>query len=374
MSDNRRSVLVTGISGNLGQRLLPLLSDEYDVIGVDMRPPEDASRLKKFVSLDLGRESSCDALVELLHETKATAVIHLAFVIDPLRTGVLGEGRMWQINVAGTARVMEAIADVNRHRGGVRKFIFPSSVSAYGPETPAKVKEDYPLGAHTLPYAIHKKESDIVVRYRADQIGDCTTYLLRPHIFTGATVQNYLVGALRGMPMGKGAWGERLRQKGTRLPLMLPYGDEQLQKKFQFVHVDDMARLLAWLVRKPEQTTGEVHVLNVAGPGDLITIQECAQIGQQKLVRVPRWLAQQVLNFLWNRGASAIPPKALPYMIGSYTMDTTRLQKLLGEDYANVMQYTVTEALEDSFREPTGELPKWKTPLKPLAQSQSTQN
>jgi len=371
MSEGRSPVLVTGISGNLGQRLLPLLAEEFDVIGVDMKTPDDTSRLKLFQSLDLGRESSCDALVELIRDARPTAVIHLAFVIDPLRTRVTAVDRMWQINVAGTARVMEAISDVNRRCTTVRKFIFPSSVSAYGPETPPMVNEDFPLGAHTLPYAIHKRESDIVVRYRADQMGDCTTYLLRPHIFTGATVQNYLVGALRGTPLGKGKWGEKMRSKGTRLPLLLPYGDEQLQKKFQFVHVDDMARLLAWLTLRPESKTGEVNVLNVAGRGEAISIQRCAEIGQQKLVRVPRWLAQKVLTFLWNRGASAIPPKALPYMIGSYTMDTTRLQNLLGEDYNNVIQYTVEEALADSFNEPTGNDPKWKRPLQLNRQGQA---
>ena len=62
---------------------------------------------------------------------------------------------------------------------------FRSSVSAYGPETPGPVKEDFPLGAHTLPYAIHKRESDEVVRYRAESLGDCCTYVLRPHIFAG---------------------------------------------------------------------------------------------------------------------------------------------------------------------------------------------
>jgi len=363
MSAERTAVLVTGISGNLGLRLLPLLADEFDVIGVDLRPPADTSRLKRFESMDLGRETSCDALVALLHETKAKAVIHLAFVIDPQRTGVTAEDRMWQINVAGTARVMEAIADVNRHHGEIIKFIFPSSVSAYGPETPPMVKEDHPLEAHTLPYAIHKKESDIVVRYRADQMGACSIYLLRPHIFTGATVQNYLVGALRGTPMGNGPWGEKLRRKGTRLPLMLPFGAEMPQKKFQFVHVDDMARLLAWLVRRPEKELGKLHVLNVAGRGEPLTLQQCAAIAQQKLIRVPRWLAERILTFLWNRGASSIPPKAFPYMIGSYTMDTKQLQWMLGEDYTTVIEHTVEEALADSFREPTGEAPKWKKPL-----------
>jgi nucleoside-diphosphate-sugar epimerase len=369
MSDG--PVVVTGISGNLGQRLLPLLAEQFEVIGIDMHPPHDGSSIKRFETMDLGRESCCQSLVELIQETRPSAVIHLAFVIDPLRTGVTAVDRMWQINVAGTARVMEAISVVNRRRQTVNKFIFPSSVSAYGPETPAMVGEDYPLGAHTLPYAIHKKESDIVVRYRADQIGECTTYLLRPHIFTGATVQNYLVGALRGTPLGKGKWGEKMRAKGTRLPLLLPFGEEQLQKKFQFVHVDDMARLLAWLTLRPESHPGQIHVLNVAGRGEALTIQRCAEIGGQKLIRVPRWLAQWILTFLWKRGASSIPPAALPYMIGSYTMNTSRLQTLLGDDYTTVIEHTVEEALADSFKEPTGEKPRWKRPLRVTERKQA---
>jgi hypothetical protein len=36
-------------------------------------------------------------------------------------------------------------------------------------------------------------------------------------------------------------------------------------------------------------------------------------------------------------------------MIGSYTMDTTRLQQLLGEEYPRVIQHTIEDALKDSF-------------------------
>src|SRR6266496_1503212 len=123
MANARETIIVTGISGNLGLRLLPMLSG-FDVVGVDMRPPSVNTSLKMFVSADLGTEASCHQLVDLLRETGATQVLHLAFVIDPQRTGVLDERRMWQINVAGTARVMEAITEVHRRRGRVRKFIF----------------------------------------------------------------------------------------------------------------------------------------------------------------------------------------------------------------------------------------------------------
>ena len=44
-----------------------------------------------------------------------------------------------------------------------------------------------------------------------------------------------------------------MRKAAKRLPCMLPFGQKYLDNKIQFVHVDDMARLIAWiLTREPE--------------------------------------------------------------------------------------------------------------------------
>src|SRR6202045_4314555 len=220
-------VVVTGISGNLGSRLLPLLGD-FSVIGVDLSPPRTDLPLR-FEQLDLGDESSTRTLYELVRETRPVSVIHLAFILDPVRTGVLDAERMWQINVAGTARVMEAVTEANRSdEGSIKQFIFPSSVSAYGPSLPAPATEDYPLAAHTLPYAIHKKQADEVVRQRSPALRGCSVYILRPHIFAVATMDNYMVGAFRATPNGKGALAEKMRMRSKRLPCMLPIGQKYL--------------------------------------------------------------------------------------------------------------------------------------------------
>src|SRR5207302_8122764 len=235
-------VVVTGVAGNLEQRLLPQLAD-FEVIGIDLKPPA-GSGVKRFVQMDLGQEDSCRDLTLLLRETRASAVVHLAFVLDPVRTGVLDEDRMWHINVAGTARVMEAITEANRDDAVVQKFVFPSSVSVYGPELPNPVSEEYPLGAHSLPYAIHKMECDKVVQQRAPSLRGCSAYMLRPHIFAGASVDNYMVGAFRGTPNGRSNRAIKMRARGKRLPCMLPLGKSYLEKRIQFVHVDDVARLM----------------------------------------------------------------------------------------------------------------------------------
>jgi len=346
-----RTVLITGVSGNLGTRLLPFLTD-FRLLGVDLHPPPSISGQLEFHSLDLGRETSCRELTSLIRDAGVSSVIHLAFVLDPQGNGILDTERMWQINVAGTARVMEAISVANRTVAGggpVRQFIFPSSVSAYGPETHGPVREDAPLRASILPYAVHKKESDEVVRYRAESLGDCRTYILRPHIYVGASMQNYMVGALRGTPLGKSKRAARMRAQGERLPLLLPRGKEYPGKQFQFVHVDDMARLMSYLLHRPASDP-PVTVLNVAGQGEPLTLESCARIANATVKRIPNRMTMDLaLKLMWKLGISSIPPEALPYLIGSYTMDTSRLQEFLGRDYPAVIRYTNEEALRDTF-------------------------
>ena len=350
MESAKPVVVVTGIAGNLGSRLLPLLAD-FSVIGVDLSPPQTDLPLQ-FEQLDLGQESSTRIFYELLHETHPVAVIHLAFVIDPVRTGVLDTERMWQINVAGTARVMEAITEANRTaETPIRQFIFPSSVSAYGPSLSAPAREESVLAAHTLPYAIHKKQSDEVVQQRAPALRGCSVYILRPHIFAGASVENYLLGAFRGTINGKGARAEKMRSEGKRLPCMMPRGQEYLDNKIQFVHVDDMARLIAHILHRDPEAQ-RLTILNVAGRGEPLTFGRCIEMAQAKLVRVPgKWAMKLVLQFLWKRQISAIPPEALPYMTGEYIMNTDRLRSFLGAEYENVVRYTIVDAFADSVED-----------------------
>src|SRR5215475_4605736 len=257
------SVVVTGISGNLGRRLLLLLSG-FRVIGVDFRPPVTEHSLQ-FEQMDLGEEASCMQLLQLLRDTRPVAVAHLAFVMDAVRTGILDPDRMWKINVAGTARVMEAVTEANRDWPMVEKFVFLSSVSAYGPNLTSAVDEDAPLSAHTYIYGVHKMEADKVVQQRAPALRGCSAYILRPHIFAGASVDNYFMEAFRGIPGGRSKRAAKMRENGTRLPCLLPSGKQYLENRIQFVHIDDVARLIAFILKKTDPEAQRLTILNVAG-------------------------------------------------------------------------------------------------------------
>lgn len=342
------TVLITGIAGNLGLRLLKNL-EGFQVIGADVREPVDSVPMFRFEKIDLAEERSCDQLLDLMRAYRPEAVVHLAFILDPLRSGVLNPRQMWMVNVAGTSRVTEAIAEHNRMIGGIDKFIFPTSAMVYGPELDKPATEDAPLKAESLPYALQQQEADETVQARAKALRKCKTYILRSHVYAGASVQNYQLGVLRGIPAGKGRLAERLRRKGTRLPLWLPSRGKYLEHRFQFVHVDDVARLIANIVER-KQPDPRLTVLNVAGRGDSLSLRRCIEIANIEVKHVPgKAMCRRALKLLWELGVSDIPPEALPYLLGSSTMDTAKLRVFLGEHYRSVIQHTCEEALTESF-------------------------
>lgn len=341
------TVLITGVSGNLGFRLLQFLPG-FKVVGVDVAAPQTAHNLAHFERIDLAEERSCNQLLELMRTYRPESVVHLAFIVDPLRSGILDHRQMWHINVAGTGRVIEAISEYNRMLGGIYRFVYPSSVSVYGPSLPKPVSEDAPLQAHTLTYALQKREADLTVQARAHSM-KCKTYILRPAIFVGPMVRNYVVGVLRGVPGGQGKLGARMRDRNQRLPMLLPSRGNYLDQKIQFVHIDDVARLINNILTR-RQSDPQVSILNVAGRGDPISFQTCARIANAEVKRLPsRALCRLVVRLLWNLGISDIPPDAFPYLIGSYTMETARLRVFLGDAYRDVIRYTSEDALLEMF-------------------------
>ena len=348
MSSALPAVVVTGISGHLGQRLLPQLAD-FRVVGVDFRRP--ASSLASFVEMDLGLESSCQEFLALLREVRPVAVVHLAFVMDGVRTGIPDAERMWRANVAGTARVAEAITEANRDWPMVEKFVFLSSVAIYGTRLQKPASEEAPLAAHSFRYAVHKMEADLVVQQRAPALRGASVYILRPPIFAGPNLDNYFIEAFSGTPGGTSRRAARMREEGRRLPCLLPSGGQYLENRIQFMHIDDVARLITFILKKDQPEPQRLTVLNVAGRGPALSYAQCIHLAGQRLVRVPtESLFRLILRFLWMSRISTLPPDIVAYLLSPPVMDTSRLELFLGSEYKTVIRYPMAEAFAESFR------------------------
>ncbi len=339
-----RRILVTGISGNLGRRLAPLLAG-CEIVSVDLKPPEGVPA-GKFHSLDLSEPAGQETLCRMVADEAIEAVLHLAFVIDPVRTGITDLRRMWCANVQATGRLLEAIAKRNSGETAVRLFVFPSSVSAYGSDLPGQVSEEARLAARGFPYAVHKREADELCRRMHSRLGGCAVYIFRPHIYAGRTVDNFILRAFRGQASGRGRLARLFERRGWRAPVLLP-ASARSENLIQFVHVDDVARVLRWTL--DHYMPGRLAVFNLAAPGPPISFEECARLARTPILHLPsRQLVELLLRLFWAVGLSGVPPESLPYFLGSYTMDTTRLRAELAGDYEAVLRHCSREAFLES--------------------------
>ena len=158
--------------------------------------------------------------------------------------------------------------------------------------------------------------------------------------------------AFRGIPGGTSKRAARMRSQGKRLPCMLPSGNKYLQQRIQFVHVDDVARLVAFILNKNEPEGRRLTILNVAGRGGPMTYEQCVRLANAKLVRVPsEKLFALVLQILWLMKLSTIPPDVAPYMTSDTVMDTSRLEEFLGRECGTVLRFPIADAFAECFRQ-----------------------
>jgi len=340
-------ILVTGLSGNLGRGLAPLLKDHL-LVGVDLFAPVLDHPRVEFCQLDLSQADAPAQLESLMREAGVRQVVHLAFVLDPTRTGALERQRQWEINVRGTQHLLDAVERVNRKERLVDFFLYLSSVTSYGPQLPGPVREDHPQQPHTYTYALHKKETDELCRARHPRLNGCAVYIIRGHIFLGPGVENFIVRALQGRPTDRTWLGRWVQRRKWRLPLLLP-GGEKYRGLYQFMHIDDAARLMAWLCRNYEP--GKLEILNAQGRGAPLTGDDLGRLCGLPLLRLPSYgLVGLLYKFFWAIGLSPVPAEAFPYFAGSYVMNTERLERLLGGAYDELIRYTAEEALRESVK------------------------
>ena len=137
------SVLVTGSSGFIGTHVVRHLhAAGHRVTGLDHIPPKDP--LPEGVAFHV-----CDIRQGELPDRTFDAVVHLA-ALAGVRPSMDRPMEYEITNVVGTIRLLEFC-----RRMGVPRFVFASSSSVYGPETPMPAEESTPANPCS-PYALTK--------------------------------------------------------------------------------------------------------------------------------------------------------------------------------------------------------------------------
>jgi nucleoside-diphosphate-sugar epimerase len=246
------TVAVTGPTGTFGFGLLPLLEAEpriSRVIGIARRPFDPQAH--GWHKLEYRRGDVRDE--SALEETFAgcDVVVHLAFLI----TGTARREQIRQVNVEGTLNALRAA-----RQAGVKRFVYASSVAAYGfhPDNPVGMREDWPVRpADRLFYAQEKAELEQLLQAEASSSDSPELYLLRPPIVLGP----HAAGAKAAVPDGVSAGGRALLELAKRLPVPLPV--LALDVPMQFIHEDDVGQALVRCV----VAAGPPGAYNIAGEG-----------------------------------------------------------------------------------------------------------
>ncbi len=189
---SKRTIVVTGSSGLIGSALCEALRDEYQVFGLDIRPPDvDLEDRCTFVHCDLTTDESVrDALSDVRDRggSRLAAVIHLAahydFSGDP---SPLYE----RLTVAGTERLLREL----RTFEFVEQFIFCSSLLVMKPiddgparlteESPTRAEWAYPRSKLHAEQVLHEQHAGIpvvILRLAGVYTDDCQSLPLVHHI------------------------------------------------------------------------------------------------------------------------------------------------------------------------------------------------
>jgi nucleoside-diphosphate-sugar epimerase len=324
------TVAVTGPTGTFGSGLIPLLQDDdriARIIGIARRPFDPAERGWTKMEYRQGDVRDPEALQEAFRG--ADVVVHLAFLI----TGNASRSTTREINVEGTLNAFRAAA-----AAGVRRFVYASSVAAYGfhADNPDLIAEDWPVRpAARLFYAQEKAELEHLLAAEAASSGGLELYLLRPPVVLGPNVvggKDVLPGPLA--PLGRRLFG-RPRRLPVPVPLLVP------EYPMQFVHEEDVGRALQLCV----VAAGPPGAYNIAAE-DVLTAGDVAREFGAAPVRLPAGPAQAAA-----RALSRLPflPPAAEWVEAAgrpVIMDTSKAREKLGWH----PRYTALEALRDTLR------------------------
>ena len=160
-----RRILVTGATGQIGSELVPELrrmyGDENVVIGIHRRPPRGDLGSGPLEKIDVTKKDNVEGVVK---EYGIDTIYHMAAILS-----VAGEENpwlAWDVNVNGTYNVLE----VARENGLDRVFV-PSSIAAFGPETPRdRTPQDTVLKPRTM-YGLTKVSGELLSNYYFEKFG-----------------------------------------------------------------------------------------------------------------------------------------------------------------------------------------------------------
>ena len=284
-------ILVTGGSGFIGLHLInALLLAKHDVRAlarpdsqrIHLIPPKAQIFTSDITDKDTLKKSVQD--IEIVVHLAATAFGQKLSVQDPLRSA--------QINLWGTTLLLE-----QARLAGVKRFILASSSGVYG-DAPSPLTPSTPVHPLT-PYALHKFQSELLLRQYAELYNIETLSLRLSHVYGPG---------MRSVP----GWQPVMLAFLERMAQQQPLLNENGSLLRDFVHVHDVVSAFKLACQSSQIFRGEV--LNIAS-GKPIRLSSLAELLNRTTEHHSQSTAEtekNVYRYLTNDQQTCLVPNRTP--------------------------------------------------------------
>ena len=178
-----KRILVTGSVGQIGSELTLALRERFgaeNVVATGRKtPPSDALKNSgPFYFIDVANR---DTLEEVVRKHEIDTIVHMAAILSAV--GEQNPMRCWDVNINGTLAVLECAREHEMAR-----VIVPSSIAAFGPETPRdRTPNDTILKPRTM-YGVTKVAGELLCDYYFRKYGLDVRGLRYPGIISHETL------------------------------------------------------------------------------------------------------------------------------------------------------------------------------------------
>jgi threonine 3-dehydrogenase len=167
----KRVVLITGASGEIGQALIGEYAQagNVELLTLDLHQlPEETAGLSTHIVGDVLDQK---LFARMVTEYEFDIIFHLAALLST--RSEFAPDLAHQVNVNGTLNLLQLAADQTQRRGSPVKFIFPSSIAAYGlPDLPTKARDaavrEWEWNQPTTMYGCNKLYCEMLGSYYSD--------------------------------------------------------------------------------------------------------------------------------------------------------------------------------------------------------------
>ena len=165
MLKGNTKILVTGACGQIGSELVPALRERYgsrNVVATDIEESNPALReAGPFEFMDVTQKGAIGAVIDRYN---VDTIYHLAAILSA--TGEKKPQLAWDVNANGLYKILE----IARERKVTRVFC-PSSIAAFGPETPRDDTPQETILRPTTMYGVTKVTGELLGLYYFQRFG-----------------------------------------------------------------------------------------------------------------------------------------------------------------------------------------------------------